>query len=77
MKTIIINTVLFMLLITSWSLSYAEGGKVKNPVIIDEDTECAMVISGIDTEKCLEVPAPDQSGINVFNCQVTIICTDK
>ena len=74
MKTL--SFLAFLIFSLSSTIAIGGGGKVKNPVIIDEDTECAMVITGIDTDKCLEVPATDQSGIVVFNCQVTIICQD-
>jgi hypothetical protein len=58
------------------SASFAAGGKnqIQNPILGDNCVEAMP--PGIDANACEEVPAPAQSGVNVFFCDTTtiIIC---
>ena len=58
------------------SVSFAAGGKnqIQNPILGDNCVEAMP--PGIDANACEEVPAPAQSGVNVFFCDTTtiIIC---
>jgi len=61
------------------SASFAAGGQnqIQNPILGDN---CVQTMPpGIDANACEEVPAPAQSGVNVFFCDVTtiIICEDE
>ena len=58
----------------------AEGGKVqdKNPVFGDDCVE--MTPPGIDLDQCEEMPAPPQSGVEVFFCEGStrvIVCESE
>lgn len=55
------------------SVSFAAGGKnqIQNPILGDN---CVQTMPpGIDANACEEVPAPPQSGVNVFFCDTTTI----
>ena len=59
--------------------SFAAGGQnqTANPIFGDGCVE--VTPPGIDTENCEEVPAPPQSGVEVFFCDGTriIICEEE
>ena len=64
-------TALLLALIVS--VSFAAGGKnqIQNPILGDNCVEAMP--PGIDANACEEVPAPAQSGVNVFFCDTTTI----
>ena len=55
------------------SVAVAAGGKVRdaNPVIGDG---CVyQVPPGLDMEKCELIPAPNQAGVQVYACDLSVI----
>jgi len=58
--------------------AFAAGGQnqTQNPIFGDNCVE--TVPPGIDPSSCEEMPAPPQSGVQVFFCESTrvIICSD-
>ena len=61
------------------SVAMAEGGKVRdaNP-IIGEGGCIYQAPPGLDVTKCELIPAPNQAGVQVYACDLTVIvlCTD-
>ncbi len=59
--------------------SFAEGDKnqTANPIFGDNCVE--VTPPGIDLADCEQVPAPSQSGMDVFFCDGTrvVVCTDE
>ena len=68
-----------LLLSLIMSPTFAAGGKnqIQNPIFGDNCIE--TIPPGVDAEACEEMPAPAQSGVNVFFCDTTtiVICTDE
>ena len=78
MKTsLLVGTCLLISLVVP--VSFAAGGQnqIQNPILGDNCIEAMP--PGIDANACEEVPAPSQSGVNVFFCDTTtvVICTDE
>mgnify|MGYP003573949416 CR=1 FL=1 len=75
MKITFIAATCFLLSLIA-SASFAAGGQnqTQNPILGDNCVEAFP--PGIDALACEEVPAPAQSGVNVFFCDTTtiIIC---
>ena len=67
-------TALLLALIVSVSFSAGGKNQIQNPILGDNCVEAMP--PGIDANACEEVPAPAQSGVNVFFCDTTtiIIC---
>ena len=78
MKTIPIVAT-FILLGFSASSALAAGGQnqIQNPIFGDNCIE--TIPPGFDASACEEMPAPAQSGVNVFFCDTTtiVICTEE
>lgn len=70
------KSIIFICLMAASTWVNADGGKVKNPVIIDEENPCVLAVPGIDEQKCVEVEASEQSGIITLLCNVKLICID-
>ena len=61
------------------SVAMAEGGKNRdqNPIISDDG--CVyQTPPGLDITKCELIPAPNQAGVQVYACDLTVIvfCPD-
>ncbi len=68
----------FILLGFFASSSFAAGGQnqIQNPIFGDDCIE--TIPPGVDAAACEEMPAPAQSGVNVYFCDTTtiVICPD-
>jgi len=63
---------IFLLLLVS-SIAMAGGGKAReaNPIIGDG---CVyQVPPGLDLEQCELIPAPNQAGVQVYACDLSVI----
>ena len=78
MKTIPLAAT-FVLISTFTNASFAAGGQnqIQNPIFGDDCIEA--IPPGVDAGACEEMPAPAQSGVNVYFCDTTtiVICPEE
>lgn len=68
---------IFSIALSIAGYAYSEGGKNRNPHMMVGEDGCVYTLPG-NQENCDEVPAPPQSGIEVYVCNnVAVICADE
>jgi hypothetical protein len=70
--------ILLMLLFVS-SIAMAAGGKVRDANPIIGEGCIYQVPPGLDLQKCELIPAPNQAGVQVYACDLSVIvfCDDE
>lgn len=70
--------ILLMLLFVS-SIAMAAGGKVRDANPIIGEGCIYQVPHGLDLQKCELIPAPNQAGVQVYACDLSVIvfCDDE
>jgi hypothetical protein len=70
--------ILLMLLFVS-SIAIAAGGKVRDANPIIGEGCIYQVPPGLDLQKCELIPAPNQAGVQVYACDLSVIvfCDDE
>ncbi len=70
--------ILLILLFVS-SIAMAAGGKVRDANPIIGEGCIYQVPPGLDLQKCELIPAPNQAGVQVYACDLSVIvfCDDE